>query len=1000
MFHQDKFVVKLLAATALSTFGAISYAQEAPTEEDRPAETKEDDADARLDTIVVRGIRGSAAENLALKREAEALIDAITAEDIGKFPDKNVADALQRVPGVTIERSGGEGNSVSIRGLASDLTLSLLNGNFIASSAGEPSRSFDYNLLPSTLVERVEVFKSSEARLEEGGVGGTVIVHSRKPFDVDAGTGRLSVEGTWGDTTEQWDPSVNGFYSWKNESETFGILASYTRQDRLTRTMTGSAPSGWRYVTASGNPNLDANGNPLPDSTARFNPFTTADGRVIDGVWVPQAVFLTVAEEDRVREGFQITGQWKPIDRLTLTGNYFNFSLKQDQTFSQLWFQESQYQPAFLNDITVGDDNVATGIFTSVGASGAERPNSFPALIGRFRKQENTSDTYDITAEWDGDWMDVKFVAGRSEAEGGPSELFRVGYYNNSPQGNAAQFAAYEIGEDRFSFQLDPATPFRSFAGAGGDVDLGQTTSSFVIGDINSDYYQLDVDFDLDWGLLKTLRVGAKRREIEIHRETNNVFFVPPERAAELAANPDDFNSSADEYRNLGGVPSYQSVAVAGGIDNIPGGFNVNYFPGIDMQAYRAAVLENFAIFRRREPNFVYDVAETNTAGYVQGDFEFSNFRGNLGVRYVEIEADTSSADIVTFFFDEFDDELSDEATNTAVRLPLENRLFDFFDVLSQTSTEDHLLPSFNLVWDVTDNFIARFAAAQTMSRPGLNALGSQQRLAFVSPEVVDDFDRFTAASPVRGGFTGSGGNKNLKSFESDQFDLSLEYYYGEGSGLGIAFFRKDVDNFIVPLTISTPFTFQGVTAEESAAQGRTFADGTPFTFPAGTYTIETLSTSGNGSNATSEGVEVFIQHFFDNGFGFSGNYTLNDTNQADVTRDGEKVGESPLVGSSDYQMNASLFYENDRFGARVSYNKRGEQNGGLFDGLPIINRPYQQVDANANFDVTDALTLTASVINLTEEEQISHIGDDTESRLLSTTYSGRRFYVGANYKF
>lgn len=150
---------------------------------------KPDDQDVPqgpLQEIVVSGYRQSIDASLDAKREADATVDIITAQDVGKFPDKNVADALQRVPGVIISRDGGEGDKVSIRGLSSDLTLTELNGNYIASIDGsdsyEPSRSFNYTLLPSNMISRVEVFKTAEAHIDEGGVGGTVILHTRRPL--------------------------------------------------------------------------------------------------------------------------------------------------------------------------------------------------------------------------------------------------------------------------------------------------------------------------------------------------------------------------------------------------------------------------------------------------------------------------------------------------------------------------------------------------------------------------------------------------------------------------------------------------------------------------------------------------------------------------------------------------------------------------------------------------------------------------------------------------
>jgi len=174
-------------ASALTLIAVTGFANAQQATENNAEEVLE------LEEIVVQGYRRSLESNLGIKRESDSFVDAITAEDIGKFPDKNVADALQRVPGVSIARDGGEGSSVSVRGFGPGLPLTQLNGNYIASTPGEPNRQFDFNLLPSTMVSRVEVIKSPEARYDEGGVGGTVRVYSRRPFDLDANTARIVV---------------------------------------------------------------------------------------------------------------------------------------------------------------------------------------------------------------------------------------------------------------------------------------------------------------------------------------------------------------------------------------------------------------------------------------------------------------------------------------------------------------------------------------------------------------------------------------------------------------------------------------------------------------------------------------------------------------------------------------------------------------------------------------------------------------------------------------
>ena len=191
----------MLAASTLS--GATAFAQGAAT---TPVST----APEPLEEVTVTSYRNSIEESLDQKREANAFVDVINAEDVGKFPDKNVADSLQRVPGIVITRDGGEGNRVSIRGLQADLTLTQLNGNYIASADSlDPSRSFNYILLPSNMIASIEVFKSPEARIDEGGVGGTVILRTREPLDLPAWSGFLSAEGTESDTTREIDPQIS-----------------------------------------------------------------------------------------------------------------------------------------------------------------------------------------------------------------------------------------------------------------------------------------------------------------------------------------------------------------------------------------------------------------------------------------------------------------------------------------------------------------------------------------------------------------------------------------------------------------------------------------------------------------------------------------------------------------------------------------------------------------------------------------------------------------------
>ncbi len=929
-----------------------------------------------MEVIEVRGIRSSMAENLDVKRMSGSVVDAITAEDIGKFPDKNVADSLQRVPGVVIERDGGEGSSVSIRGLSSELTFTQLNGNFIASSPGEPSRSFDYALLPSSMIESLEVYKSPEARLDEGGVGGTVLMHSRKPLSMDANSGVFNVESTYADVTKEYEPQFTGLYSWKNDDENFGILVGYTYQERTNRTLSGGTDANvWRY-SGTGQP-TDINGNAV-DNNNGWDVINDAGGNSYDGVWFPQVVRGSVLNEKREREGIQFSTQWRPTNRLELGFNYFGFTLGQDRTESVIDIPEWSLNSDFLTDVNLDESGtIVTGMQYDAMVSGTESDMQFPWMRGSYVREESTSDTFDFNLTYEGDNFKARFVVGNTKSEGGPEESWEAAYKssnageNATTIQNAAQTAGWSLNQNNVSLNIDPNTLTNLQNGIGGGRDAGSSNSSFVRSELEEDYYQADVDFYVDWGFLKTIRTGVKYRNSSLHRETGNTFFLDPNFNIAAGEASEQGITRFDSYQWNGGMPLAQNVFTSE--SNIVGGFDINQMPSIDWNKYRDMVTANYVPYTRIEDNFVYDIEEKISAFYIQGDFEFSEVRGNLGVRVVQTKTLTSSTDLYTYQLDHTNDETGEPVTGDA-------RFVEDYQLVTQQNKDTQILPSFNIAWDATDNLVIRGAIAKVMSRPDYSDLGAQQRITFVSDEWSDD----RAAFNEQPGFSGSGGNKNLKPFESVQADLSIEYYYSEGSAVGLALFHKKVDNFVVPLVID---------AEQSFAGKNNIVD-------AGTINIAPYSTVGNGTDAVSKGAEIFIQHAFDNGFGFFANYTYNKTNKADVTVNGEEFGQSALIGSAKYQYNTSVYYEGDAFNIRASYNKRGETVLGLNSGLNVYQDPYEQVDVNASVNLYEGLSLTAAVINLTKSESVTRLGDDTDARLLNSSYSGRRYYAGFNYSF
>ncbi|WP_334036619.1 MULTISPECIES: TonB-dependent receptor [Alteromonas] len=949
------FIKSLLCLSVLGAIGSV-HAQDTQPEDEETTEV-----------IEVRGIRASSAENLAIKRLSNATVDAITAEDIGKFPDKNVADSLQRVPGVVIQRDGGEGATVSIRGLSSDLTFTQLNGNFIASSPGEPARSFSYALLPSTMISRVEVYKSSEARLDEGGIGGTVIMHSRRPLEMEANSGILNIEYTNADITDKYEPQFSGIYSWKNDDEDLGFLVGYTKQDRINR----------------------AQSSRVNILNQNFYYTEMVNQQTIDGGaqgYAPQSMVQEVLEEQREREGVQITAQWRPTERLELGMNYFRFTLGQDSILNQLEYPEWNNNDNFWTDIRVdAEAEYVTGIDYASGAGGTFMPSAIPRINGEYTIEESTSDTFDFFASYEGDDFNVKMSAGHTEAEGGPSEKFRAAYYLNE----ASSYYGWDLTNKEMTTYMDPSAIDNLKAGIGGDADVGATDSSFVSGTQEETYASIDVDYYVDWGVVEKLVLGAKYRDGEIHRETRNSFYLSPDFdiAGEEAAGTIDLD---DDYSRNGGIPNITDVILSGSLDNLSDAINTNLFPAVDWYRYRDIVNENFVHYTRFEDNYVYDVNEKITAAYVQADYSYKEIRGNVGVRVVRNKTISGSSDKITYRLDWTDDD--------GAELPIDQQRVEDFVYIEKENTYTEVLPSLNIVWDINENWVLRGAAAKVMARPGYNSLGQFQTLTYTSSEYSADrsgepnFDEVIDGE----GWTGSGGNNNLQPFLSTQFDMSLEYYYGEGSGMGLALFKKDVDNFVVPLIID--ITQSGPERQFTLPN----ANDKVITAGGDDFTVREFSTSANGTDASSQGMEVFIQHFFDNGFGVYANYTYNDTNQANVELDGQKVGESPLTGSSKNQMNFSIFYEDDLFSVRASYNRRGKTVQGYNASWEknYFQDPYAQVDLNASYNFSENLVFSASVINLTKSDTYTYLGDDTDKRFVQNAYAGRRFYAGATYRF
>ncbi|GGC13210.1 TonB-dependent receptor [Pseudoduganella buxea] len=991
---------------------------------------------APVSKVVVSGYRYAIEKSLDQKRDANSIVEVITAEDVGKFPDKNVADALQRVPGVVVTRSGGEGKNVSVRGLSSELTLTQLNGNYVATaeSNGDPSRSFNYMLMPANMLSSAELYKTPEARLDEGGIGGTVILRTRRPLDMKPNSGFVNMEGTWADTTKKTDPQFSGQYSWHDESKRFGILVGFTQQKRTTRTM-GASTENWQWYADDydTHPATDIHGKES-DLTSYWwgqSGFYDQSGKYYTNFMMPTSVNLNVRTEKRERKGGQLTLQFKPLRNLNMTANYFRFDLSQTSQTNSLKVPEwsiaryngdgnwpggrlldgltfdpsktivtgAQYSAHPGKAYYCNADQAAAGGLTNTGGFGPDDCTiPTPQIAGNYSREKALSQTADIEIEWRGKSLDATFKAGRTWAKGGPEMQFGMPI---KPRMQNAD-GSWSLGNTATSWDVT-GTPTMTFApdlmanlGKGiGEIDLGSTSSSWTRNSTKQNYAQADFTWHADSKWLDSLQFGGKYRDGGTHRSTGNNYWACKGLDAGNYDNryQNGCDASANKFR-----PEF---LYAQSLGNITGGIRASAFPAIDYPAYIAYLGQTYgAMQTRNEDNFIFNVDEKISSFYLQANIKADRLRGNVGLRVARTRQHADSTDQVDYYKDYFFNGPDGKPAPCqagglpAAGAPAGSGCTSGFTVVPDSKTNPasghvssyvvsaldrsytDVLPSFNLAYDLSDTLLLRAAASKVVARPSYGDIAAPGSLNYYSQEYVND-RRLIGGGDQQGWF-GSGSNKDLEPYQATQYDLGLEWYFQRGSVLGMGLFRKNVSNFSVPVVRDTSLNVGGETV-----------------------TLQNYSTSAGGRDAVSQGVELYAQHTLASGLGFQVNYTYNKTNQAAITlADGTEIGKSPLVGSAKSQANLTVFYSTDRYMLRASYNRRGEVVNGLVNGLNVYDEPYAQIDLNAAFNITKELSLTASVLNVTREETRAHLGNDTENRFYSNGYAGRVGYVGLNYKF
>jgi iron complex outermembrane receptor protein len=666
-------------STLIGTAVAFALYHQSATAQTVTAASATSAADVeQVDEVIVTGIRASLQQSLDVKRNADARLEVVTAEDVGKLPAHNVADALRGLPGVNISSSsadeGGfdESDRVSLRGTSPSLTQTLINGHsvgsadwFVLSQGNNVGRSVSYTLLPSELVSSVEVNKSAHASLQEGGTTGAVNILTRKPFQFEKSlTVEASLGSVYSDQADSYDPQLSGLVNYKNESGTFGVLLQVFKEERSLRRDAQEIPGGFFTIGAG-------------DPVAATNPDLV-------GVQAPGLIGATLFEQVRDRTGGLLELQFKPSDNLTLglSGFLSDMDANNYNRNFMLWggnFARAQApNPGYT---------VENGVLTSATYAGvAGRDYAVYDMISREATAKSNYITFD--ADWNiSDSLKSSFHVGTTEGKGSTERQFIAEVTTN--RGGGASWSSHGV-----SSPLDWSVGGDS--NPSGVTGFGTWGNQQVTAIDSEDWINLDFTKDLDAGALTSLDFGARYADHE--RETQS-----PE-----GASPGDIWSDLQN----GATASYPGD-FAGDID---GSFPraLWYFTP---NALKESILANSTWLTnddgptgRHNYGGEWKVGEKNLAAYVQANFGSSDndWSGNIGLRYVDVDQEINSYQAVA------------NAANADVSSLFGNWIY-------QDTNNEHskVLPSANLKFHMADDVVFRFAASQTMTMPDYSALGA-----------------------------------------------------------------------------------------------------------------------------------------------------------------------------------------------------------------------------------------------------------------------------------
>ena len=930
-------------------------------------------------TVVVTGLRASLESALNAKRQDNGIVDVIKSEDMGKFPDTNLAESLQRVPGVVIDRDAGEGRSITVRGLGQDFTRVRINGiEGLATTGGTDSsggtnrgRGFDFNVFASELFSSLTVRKSSSADVDEGSLGATVDLQTLRPFDLRGFNATVAAKGKYNDGSEKVDPRVAFMVSDTFFDRKFGVLVSGAFSKRrvledgfsTVRWDNGPSSGGWcapQGVTA--NPSNStattcgpaAQGVPrLPNTPENIAAYNAASDPNNFHPRLPRYGRLT---HDQDRLGLTASVQWRPQRGTLLTF---------DMLYSKL---DATRQEDFLEAISFSRSASQGGKPQTSVVEAQYAPNG-ALLYGKYNG-------VDVRAESRYDELNTTFTQPTLTLEHKFNDSWsmsaKVGRANSkfrNPVQTTVTLDALNVNGYTLDFRQDSRAatigyPFDPMAanGALGIVGVPQvasgaqpttvantTTSEIRIRPQGATNVNDVGQFDLAWEASDnlTFKGGINRKKYESDTyefrrvNQNDTIFAPPAGSSGLSTTVTGFgqgNVSGWVIPNLSAIAAAYDIycnCIKAGPAGGPGDFTLSSITNGNARGNNRTVTE-------RDDGF-----------YLMGEFKYDLWdiplRGNFGVRHVKTELEA----------------IGYQAAGGGTAVVVNH---DYKDTL----------PSFNIAANLTRDFIVRFGAAKVMTRP---------QLGFLSPG---------GTISTTGTLTINTGNPLLKPFRAKTFDSSFEYYFGKNAFVGLGLFQKNIDTYIQSLRNNMPFRETGL----------------PLSLLPANFTGEevfqvTAPINTNGGKL--KGFEINYQQPFTflpgwgRNFGTVLNYTKvsSKIEYAVSATSSERIVDD-LLNLSPKSWNATFYYDDGKFSARVSGARRSSfltrvpgQNNNDVEGK---NETFN-VDLSLSYKWNERLEFTLEGINLTNEPSDQFISRARNSVVVNNV-TGREYLAGLRYKF